>query len=111
MKCSLTLFLFSSETFDLILSSETLYSLDTCEQVAYFLQQCLTAGRGVALLATKRFYFGVGGGTLQFQELCNSLSASPIASMDGKLTATVIQSFEDGHSNVRDIILVQKELY
>jgi 2-polyprenyl-3-methyl-5-hydroxy-6-metoxy-1,4-benzoquinol methylase len=48
--------------FDVVLSSETLYRPATVPVLLDALAARLAPG-GVALLATKRFYFGVGGGT------------------------------------------------
>ena len=53
---------------------------------------------GIAYLATKRFYFGVGGGTLTFQNLMNEY---PEFEME------IIQSFEDGKSNIRDLLVIK----
>lgn len=50
---------------------------------------------GTALLATKRFYFGVGGGTMEIENLCTQ---------NEELTFEIVYSCEDGTSNIRDII-------
>jgi hypothetical protein len=50
---------------------------------------------GCALLASKRFYFGVGGGTYSLQTLVER---------DGALRYEVVQVFEDGLSNIREIV-------
>jgi hypothetical protein len=50
-------------------------------------------------VAAKRFYFGVGGGTAAF-----------VAQLDAKHTGlrhSVARVFEDGSSNIREIVLVQ----
>jgi len=54
---------------------------------------------GVALIASKRFYFGVGGGTLELMEL---IRQRPI------LRCEVLEVFEDGHSNIREIISLRR---
>lgn len=54
---------------------------------------------GVALIASKRFYFGVGGGTLELTELIRQRSA---------LSCEVLEVFEDGHSNIREIISLRR---
>jgi hypothetical protein len=54
---------------------------------------------GVALIASKRFYFGVGGGTLELMELIRQCSA---------LCCEVQQVFEDGYSNIREIISLRR---
>lgn len=78
--------------FDVILSAETLYTASSCRRVHAILQAHLHPA-GFALLATKRFYFGLGGGTREFQGL-----------LGAPLRCTVVKSFEDGQSNVREIL-------
>jgi hypothetical protein len=53
---------------------------------------------GVALVASKRFYFGVGGGTYTLQSLVQQ---------DGTLSYDVLEVYEDGLSNIREIIRLQ----
>ena len=57
------------------------------------------APAGVALLATKRFYFGVGGGTAD---------TAALVATDSNLSMEVAVSYNDGVSNIRDIIVVRK---
>jgi hypothetical protein len=84
--------------FDLILSSETIYSLISCEKLYYMLDKHL-ADDGVALIATKRFYFGVGGGTFELERMVKESQT---------LSLQVVKSFEDGQSNIRDILSVTR---
>lgn len=56
---------------------------------------------GEALLATKRFYFGVGGGSLEINRLAHA---------SGKIKYELVKSYEDGNSNIRDIIKLTKEI-
>ena len=69
------------------------------------------APSGVALISTKRFYFGVGGGTLQLQELIDRehKAGTPSASGRNKLVCRIIRTYEDGKSNIREIIAVEYE--
>ena len=62
------------------------------------------ADDGVALLGTKRFYFGegLGGGTAQLESLINLRP-------DSTLQLQVVCSIEDGKSNIRDILHVTKK--
>lgn len=53
--------------YDLILTSETIYSLDSQPGLLSVLDGCLADG-GEVLLAAKTHYFGVGGGLRQFEE-------------------------------------------
>ena len=56
---------------------------------------------GVALIASKKYYFGVGGGTFELE----NLAAMP----SSKLKYCLVKSYEDGQSNIREIIkLVRK---
>lgn len=53
---------------------------------------------GCALIASKRFYFGVGGGTYSLQSLVEA---------DGRLAYELVQVYEDGQSNIREIIALR----
>jgi hypothetical protein len=53
---------------------------------------------GVALIASKRFYFGVGGGTYTLQSLVQQ---------DGTLSYEELEVYQDGLSNIREIIRLQ----
>lgn len=95
----------SQSEFDLILSAETLYSLESTEKIFYFIFRHLSLG-GLALLANKRFYFGVGGGT---DELLTLLERTNRLRPEKRFHAEVVKSFEDGKSNIRDVIRVIRE--
>jgi hypothetical protein len=85
--------------YNIILSAETLYTSDLCQRMGILLETLLKDD-GVALLATKRYYFGVGGGTLSFTSAIDAR---------GILVCEVVKSIEDGQSNIRDIIKVTKK--
>jgi hypothetical protein len=53
-------------------------------------------------VAGKRFYFGVGGGTAYLQRLAEERRD------EFGLAVSVVQSIEDGLSNVRDILEVRR---
>ncbi len=57
---------------------------------------------GIAILATKRYYFGVGGGIASFE----SILEKNYSTLPMKLE--YVESYEDGVSNVRDIIVIRK---
>jgi len=75
---------------------------------------------GVGLVATKRFYFGVGGGTDAFVSACEALSSSTAkggrddADRDGeasrlvdlRLCVRVARSYDTGNANIRDLLEV-----
>lgn len=62
--------------YDLVLASETIYSLDTIGDFTNVLCRALKAGSGKALVAAKRVYFGVGGGIVEFERLLSNRSVS-----------------------------------
>jgi hypothetical protein len=68
---------------------------------------------GVALLATKRFYFGVGGGTMALKDLVDAASTdtSSRGAEDSRapLTLEVVREFADGSSNIREIVMVRRK--
>ena len=86
--------------FGLILSAETLYTSMHCKKVYDMLINHLEIN-GIALIATKRYYFGVGGGSLELEQTIKSCS-------NGQLTYSIIEVYEDGYSNIREIIQVTK---
>jgi len=88
-----------TEKYDVILSSETLYRPESYPTLCSLLLSLLTDS-GVALFATKRFYFGreLGGGTLLFIQSCRGFG----------LIAEAVKSYEDGASNTRDIVRVSR---
>lgn len=57
--------------YDLVLASETIYSLDSIQDFTAVMQRALggVALGGVALVAAKKIYFGVGGGVVEFEQL------------------------------------------
>eukprot|EP01041_Mallomonas_annulata_P009886 gene9886-20571_t len=85
----------------LIVSAETLYTSSSCAKIFAFIRAHL-AKSGVAVLATKRYYFGVGGGTQAFLDLIAQND-------DSGLKANVVKVFEDGQSNIREIIEVHRD--
>lgn len=55
-------------TFQLILGSDVTYDEEACKKLGAMLERCL-AKDGVALIATKKYYFGTGGGVEEFQRV------------------------------------------
>ena len=85
--------------FDLILTAETCYTQQSCREVAHLVADLLRAHvRAVALVATKRFYFGTGGSASYFREIAQSHG----------LHVTVAEVIDDGRSNIREIIEVRR---
>ena len=87
---------------DLVLASEVLYRPAQYAVLSRVLMHCL-APTGVAVIGTKRMYFGaaLGGGT-------DAFLAHLRAAGGGGLRARVAHSVEDGRSMTRDIILVER---
>ncbi|XP_050351199.1 histidine protein methyltransferase 1 homolog [Nymphalis io] len=55
-----------SEKFDIILTSETLYNLKNYDKLIALFQHRIN-DEGIIFIAAKTYYFGVGGGTRQFE--------------------------------------------
>ncbi|KAJ9079068.1 hypothetical protein DSO57_1039359 [Entomophthora muscae] len=58
--------------YDVVLTTETLYTLELIPKLYNTLLSLMAKPHGVAYVAAKTVYFGCGGGTLQFKELVNS---------------------------------------
>lgn len=59
------------------------------------IKACLRPGSGVALVAAKSYYFGVGGGTAAFAKLVRE---------DGCFACEQVAVIDDGASNKREIL-------
>lgn len=84
--------------FELILAAETLYTPKTCKETAYLIDRHLSSS-GTALVSTKRYYFGVGGGADAFRDF---------AEQCGLLVETV-HVVNTGRGNVREVLRVSRE--
>ena len=82
------------QRFDLIFTADTLYNVDYYERLHDVIVNSLTK-EGVCLVASKKFYFGVGGGTMQF---CEYIASKDI------LVSKVLKEINNGMSNIRQII-------
>ena len=60
-----------------------------------FVIQALKPPTGVAYIAAKSYYFGVGGGTASFKKLLKK---------DGMLEVTTVSTIDDGAGNKREIL-------
>ncbi|XP_055694963.1 histidine protein methyltransferase 1 homolog [Lutzomyia longipalpis] len=83
----------TDDTFDVILTSETIYNPANNRKLINLFMKKLKKG-GKILLAAKTYYFGVGGGLRQFEEL-----------LDGKLKSEVVWKNKDGV--MREIIKIE----
>ena len=61
--------------FDVILMSETLYNTAYYDSLVSCISHCLSKDGGLVIIGTKTLYFGLGGGTFEFQTY---LHASPL---------------------------------
>jgi len=86
------------DSFDLIVTADTLYDPETLEALSKVILRVLAPG-GKAYIAAKRFYFGVGGGVSTFTSLMARL---------GGCQTRVLASFQDGVSNIRDVLELTK---
>lgn len=97
--------------YDLILTSDTLYNETCIRDLAWLIPELLTES-GVAFIASKRHYFGVGGGTADFHRQSTAVD-SQAKSDDGQerqrgtTQITTVAEFEDGKSNVRDLLMMR----
>lgn len=82
---------------NIILSSECIYRSDLFSSHAAIVSQSMCED-GLSLIAGKRYYFGCGGGTIEFSEYLSS----------SNLRADLAQVFDNGFSNTREILLVSK---
>mmetsp|Transcript_25713 Transcript_25713/g.42450 ORF Transcript_25713/g.42450 Transcript_25713/m.42450 type:complete len:351 (-) Transcript_25713:68-1120(-) len=93
------------ERFDVILASETTYTTESCQDTAYLMSEHLKVDIGVGLVATKRFYFGVGGGADAFSQAADKVSESQSPGL--RLVVKTIQSYDTGNANIRDLLEVR----
>lgn len=55
---------------------------------------------GLALIASKKYYFGVGGGTFELENLAARASST--------LNCSLVRSYEDRKSNIREVVKLTK---
>ena len=87
-----------TEGFDLILSADSLYSCDSMPRLYQLIVDQLCRPTGMALVAAKSYYFGVGGSVALFRD---------IVQKGGLLECSVLRTIEDGSSNRREILLLK----
>ncbi|KAA8494153.1 Histidine protein methyltransferase 1-like [Porphyridium purpureum] len=91
---------FRDAHFDLVLASEVLYSEQSSRELAECLCTLFQPRRvGTVLVASKRYYFGVGGCVLRFREY--------LLGMRPQLKIDILASVDDGKSNIRDILSIE----
>jgi hypothetical protein len=85
----------AAEGFDLILTADSIYSTDAAPRLYQLIVDQLRRPSGVALVAAKSYYFGVGGSVAQFRDL---VERGGLLEHRGALT------IEDGSSNRREVL-------
>ncbi|XP_055917499.1 histidine protein methyltransferase 1 homolog [Eupeodes corollae] len=86
------------EKFDIILTSETIYNPDNQQKLLDTLDAKLSED-GIILLAAKTYYFGVGGGLRQFEELIKT---------DKRFQSKIVWTSTDGLS--REILEIKRNV-
>jgi len=90
--------------YDLIITAETLYTPALVSRLFFMLDNLLSSSsdRSLAIVASKRYYFGtgLGGGTSLLLSMCDRKGS--------KLSAKVVRVLEDGASNIREVLLIRR---
>eukprot|EP00980_Cylindrotheca_fusiformis_P024450 scaffold11926_cov126-Cylindrotheca_fusiformis.AAC.3 len=92
----------SDGRFDLVLASETTYSSAAASDTARLVMKHLKVNVGVAYIATKRYYFGVGGGSDEFKAALDS-AANP--GLDFEVETVMV--YDNGAGNIRELLKVR----
>ena len=82
-------------SYDLVLTAETIYSLEAIQSLYRCIKACLRPTTGVAYIAAKSYYFGVGGGTAAFRKVVEA---------DGCFDCQLAAVLDDGQSNKRELL-------
>jgi hypothetical protein len=99
--------------FDWILAAETIYSEQAAKETALFIVRHLKHTTGVALIATKRYYFGVGGGSDAFREAVHAAAEQEQQHEHGvdpipvQVKVETVRVHDNGTGNIREILSVQ----
>ena len=99
----------SDGRFDLILAAETTYTEESAMDTARLLSRHLRVVTGVGLVATKRYYFGVGGGADAFRQAAADIVVQVTANGDSRrdcrLSIETVKSYDSGVG--RDLLRVR----
>ena len=82
--------------FDIIISGDTLYNNQNYEKIYNLIKNYLNKG-GEAYFASKRFYFGVGGGSSEFKQFIIDRNEFKISQ---------VKQIKDGINNIRVILKI-----
>jgi SAM-dependent methyltransferase len=80
--------------FDIIVSADTIYNTNTYDSFYEVIKSQLK-NPGICFIASKKFYYGVGGGTNQFIDYVNK---------KGDFSVKIAKEINDGISNIRQIL-------
>ncbi len=83
--------------YDVVLTAETIYDPAGHEALLDLIRHCLRPG-GVALVATKAHYFGVGGGAAAFR----------LAVEGSGWACSTVKEWDDGYSNMRCVLRLDR---
>ena len=94
--------------FDLILAAETTYTEESSKDTAELLARHLKVDTGVGLVATKRYYFGVGGGADAFRQAAESMVVKVDSSGEETECTVKVETVKSYDSGVgRDLLRVR----
>jgi 2-polyprenyl-3-methyl-5-hydroxy-6-metoxy-1,4-benzoquinol methylase len=82
------------EKFDIIVSADTIYNIENYDSLYNVIINNLK-NPGICFICSKKFYFGVGGGTNQFIDFVNK---------KGDFNIFIAKEINDGVSNIRQIL-------
>lgn len=83
--------------YDVILTTETIYTIEGMHSLYKCIKDTMKRPGGKCYVGAKSFYFGVGGGVGAFLDLIEK---------DGCMDARIVEVFDDGKSNRREIVLL-----
>lgn len=93
--------------FDIILAAETTYSEQAAIETAQLIVRHLRPHTGVAYVATKRYYFGVRGGTSCLMDAMTKLQQEEETPKRPLLDVQVLQVYDNGAGNIRELLRIQ----
>ncbi|XP_025693534.1 uncharacterized protein [Arachis hypogaea] len=88
--------------YDFILMAETVYSINSLQNLYNLIKKCLRHPDGTLYFAAKKYYFGVGGGTRRFLS---------VVEKDGVMASSLVAEITDGSSNVREVWRLKPKEY
>lgn len=90
---------FISSKFDIIVSADTIYNMTNYDSFYQIIKERLN-NPGICFICSKKYYFGVGGGTSQFIDFVKE---------KGDFEIKIAKEFNDGMSNIRQILEIKNK--